>query len=101
MVGSHSGTRRFKIEWYRDGKLNRFDGPAIEFASGSKRWYLKGELSRLDGPAIDNVDGYRAWYIDGKEYTFEKFLEATKPKVRELTLVEVSTLLGYEVQIVK
>ena len=32
--------------WYQHGKLQRTDGPAIEYASGTKTWYLNGkELS--------------------------------------------------------
>jgi len=32
--------------WYRDGKLHREDGPAIEYASGSKSWYRDGVFIR-------------------------------------------------------
>ncbi len=33
-------------EWYRNNKLHRAGGPAIEYEGGSKRWFLDGiELS--------------------------------------------------------
>jgi hypothetical protein len=89
------------IKWLQDGRYHHLNGPAVEYVDGYKEWYRDDKLDRLDGPAINNVDGYRAWYINGKEYTCEEFLEMTKPKVRELTLVEVSVLLGYEIKIVE
>jgi len=30
--------------WYKEGKLHRLDGPAVEYANGTKRWYKNGEL---------------------------------------------------------
>jgi len=29
--------------WYRDGKLHRDDGPAVEYANGTEEWYFYGE----------------------------------------------------------
>ena len=29
-------------EWYRNGKLHRENGPAVEFADGEKDWFLDG-----------------------------------------------------------
>ncbi len=28
--------------WYRDGRLHREDGPAVEFPNGHQGWYLYG-----------------------------------------------------------
>lgn len=53
-------------EWYRDGKLHRIDGPAVECASGIKSWYQDGKLHRDSGPAVEYPDGDREWYQDGK-----------------------------------
>jgi len=44
-------------EWYRNGKLHREDGPAIEYNYGTKYWYRNGKLHREDGPAIEDSDG--------------------------------------------
>ena len=32
--------------WYKDGRVHREDGPAIEWRSGYKAWYLKGTFIR-------------------------------------------------------
>lgn len=59
--------------WYKDGKLDREDGPAIEYTNGSKLWYKNRELHREDGPAIEWNDGNRGWYIHGKKLTETEF----------------------------
>ena len=55
-------------EWHRDGKRHREDGPAVEGADGSKEWYVDGKRHRVDGPAIEEADGYKAWFRDGKRH---------------------------------
>ena len=52
--------------WYRDGKLHREDGPAIERADGSKEWFRNGNRHRENGPAIEYADGTKFWFRDGK-----------------------------------
>ena len=54
------------IEWYRNGKRHREDGPAIECANGTKEWYLNGKRHREDGPAIEYSDGAKYWYLNGE-----------------------------------
>ena len=55
------------IYWYNeDGRLHREDGPAIEYASGTKSWYLNGQLHREDGPAVEWADGTKKWYLNGQ-----------------------------------
>jgi len=71
------------IRWYNDNdkeKLHRLDGPAIEYADGSKSWYVDGKLHRLDGPAVERANAYKAWYVDGKKMTEKEFNEYIKPK---------------------
>lgn len=48
-----------------DGKFHRDDGPAIEYADGSKFWYKNGKLHRTDGPAIEYPNGTVVWYNNG------------------------------------
>ncbi len=67
-------------EWYVDDKRHRLDGPAFEWSDGSKVWYVNGKCHRLDGPAIEYVDGDKEWYVDGKEMTEKEFNEYIKPK---------------------
>jgi hypothetical protein len=47
------------------GQYHREDGPAIEYADGSKAWYINGKLHREDGPAFEEPNGYKAWWING------------------------------------
>ena len=34
-------------KWYKNGKYHREDGPAIEWADGSKEWWVNGELKKI------------------------------------------------------
>lgn len=43
--------------WWKNGKLHREDGPAIEYKNGNKFWYQDNIIHREDGPAIDRADG--------------------------------------------
>jgi len=52
--------------WYRNGKLHRESGPAIEFADGSKCWYRDGKRHRESGPAVEYANGNKEWYRNGK-----------------------------------
>lgn len=52
--------------YYRNGKLHREDGPAIEWADGSKTWFRNGELHRTNGPAKELAGGRLEWYENGK-----------------------------------
>ena len=54
-----NGNKYWKNE---DGKYNREDGPAIEYANGDKAWYSDGQLHREDGPAIEYANGDKTWY---------------------------------------
>ena len=60
-----------KTEWRQGDKLHRIDGPAIEWANGTKSWYQNGEYHRLDGPAIEGPDGYKEYYIEGKRHRID------------------------------
>lgn len=52
--------------WYKNGKLHREDGPAIERADGTKYWYQHGQYHREDGPAIEQADGAKKWFQHGE-----------------------------------
>ena len=65
--------------WYINGKLHREDGPAAELANGTKCWYINNSLHRLDGPAIERASGSKCWYVDGKKLAEHQFIEATQP----------------------
>ena len=54
--------------WRLDGKLHRLDGPAVEYAEGTKDWYVNGKRHREDGPAYEDADGSKDWYVNGKRH---------------------------------
>jgi hypothetical protein len=58
-----------------EGQLHREDGPAVEYADGTRHWYLNGKLHREDGPAVEWADGRRQWYLNGKELTEDQWRE--------------------------
>ena len=64
--------------WYLKNKLHREDGPAIEYADGTKQWFLNGECHREDGPAVEDANGTKLWYLNGKELTEAQFNARTK-----------------------
>lgn len=52
---------------------HREDGPAIEWADGTRAWALKGFYHREDGPAVEFFDGTKEWWLKGKQYEQEEF----------------------------
>ena len=64
--------------WFLNGQLHREDGPAIEYANGSKEWYLNGQLHREDGPAIEWASGTKEWYLNGERLTEARFNARTR-----------------------
>ena len=67
---------------------------------GTKRWFLNGKLHREDGPAEEWADGTKEWYLNDRLLTEEQWKKKVN-KVKELTVSEISKMLGYEVKIVK
>lgn len=51
--------------WYQNGKRHREDGPAVEYASGTKKWYKNGKPHRFNGPAVEYASGCKEWWIYG------------------------------------
>jgi hypothetical protein len=60
--------------WKLDGKLHNENGPAVEFADGTKCWFIHDKCHRfeidprtgLSLPAIEWSDGSKDWYRYGK-----------------------------------
>ena len=86
--------------WYLNGKLHREDGPAVEFTNGYKEWVFNGKLHREDGPSVEWANGDKEWYLNDIEYTEAEWKAKLNP-VKELSVKEISDLLGYEVKVVK
>ena len=55
-----------RTEWFLNGLFHREDGPACEYADGSKYWFLNGKFHREDGPAVELSDGSKYWFLNGK-----------------------------------
>jgi hypothetical protein len=53
-------------EWYKNDKLHRENGPAMECLNGKKVWYKDGIVHREDGPAIEYPNGGKLWYKNGQ-----------------------------------
>ena len=86
--------------WWLNGERHREDGAAVERANGYKSWWLNGERHREDGPAIEWDDDDKSWYINGKEYSEKEFKLKTS-KAKELTVKQITELLGYNIKIIK
>ena len=83
MPKSKAYVKRNCVYWLNDkGQHHREDGPAWEYADGSKLWFLNGLRHREDGPAIVYSQGLKAWYLNGDQYT-EKTYNA---KIKTLRL---------------
>ena len=56
------------IGFYKNGKLQKEDGPAVEWSDGENHWYLNGIRHREDGPAIENNNGDIRFCLRGVFY---------------------------------
>jgi hypothetical protein len=52
--------------YYKNGKLHREDGPAVEDFDGRKVWCKDGKDHRIDGAAMEFPGGRREYYYEGK-----------------------------------
>ena len=48
--------------------------------NGTTCWFIDGKLHRTNGPAIEYADGSKKWWIDGKQLTEIEFAAATDAK---------------------
>jgi hypothetical protein len=69
--------------WYLNDQLHREDGPAVEWDNGDRSWHLNSQRHREDGPAIERANGSKSWYFRDKRIdceTNEEFLKLMKLK---------------------
>ena len=59
--------------WYKEGKCHREDGPALEYTNGNKYWYKEGKLHRLDGPAEEYANGEIQYWLNNKYYSYTEW----------------------------
>ena len=67
--------------WYKDDKLHREGGPAVEWSDGSKYWCLNGKRHREDGPAIERASGTKEWWLNDIQKTEEEFNQWLEKKL--------------------
>jgi hypothetical protein len=79
-----------KIWRNQKGQFYRTDGPAIEYADGTKVWYLNGQWHRTDGPAYEWPNGDKEWYLNGQLLTFVEWVDrvAVTEQARTLLLLK-------------
>ena len=65
-------------DWYLNGKCHRIDGPAVEFADGSKYWFLNG--------------------IECTEAEFKKKIAKNSKGSCEGKIVEIENFYEYDVE---
>jgi hypothetical protein len=53
----------------------------VEYTSSTKGWQLKGKLHRVDGPAIEWASGSKSWHLN------DKFIYELKP-IGDYILIE-------------
>ena len=91
--------------WLLHGKLHREDGPAYESANGDKFWCLNDKLHREDGPAMEWANGSKSWFLNDEEVTEEEHKRITSPVVEmtfvEMTMEEINKALGKQVKVVE
>lgn len=56
------------IYYNSKNKIHRDDGPAVEYANGTKEWARDGRFYRARGPAIEDSDGTKRWYDECGEW---------------------------------
>jgi hypothetical protein len=60
------------IFWFNNkGRRHRVDGPAVEFADGTKYWYVNNKQHRIDGPAYIDANGGKVWWVNGKRHRID------------------------------
>ena len=74
------GTKIWYKNWYLNGQRHRDDGPACEYANGTKIWYLYDKRHRSDGPAIEYASGIKSWYVNGEKLTKVEFNTRMNPQ---------------------
>jgi len=57
--------------WYKNGKLHREDGPAVN-GPFLEKWYNNGKLHREDGPAVVRIWSNEYWLF-GKKYEYSAY----------------------------
>lgn len=77
-----NNSKDYHYTWFRNGELNRTEGPSMVTQKGTKKWYKNNQLHREDGPAIQWAFGGEEYWLNGIQYSFsdyKKALESLSP----------------------
>lgn len=55
-----------RVEYYKNGKLHREDGPAVIYNNGRKEWWVNGRRHREGGPAVEWINGTNQYWTHGR-----------------------------------
>ena len=83
-----------------NGRFHREDGPAVEYADGSKEWWLNGKRHREDGPALEFASGSKYWYLNGVELSETEWRKQTQ-KVKTPCVGKVVEVDGVKYKLVE
>ena len=86
-------------EWYIDGKRHRENGPACEYSDNYKAWYKNDKLHREDGPAREYINGDKEYFINGVPFTEEQFNKRNKKsftveELKNMTMEELHKIIS-------
>jgi len=70
------------IKWYKEGKLHRVGGPALQHQS-TFHWYYEGELHNLEGPAVIDPAGPNQYWIYGVRWSEKEFYKEISRRKRK------------------
>jgi hypothetical protein len=82
-------------EWYKNKKLHRINGPAIEHFIGFKKWYKNGTLYKECGPEIIYNIYLKKWFVNKKMLNY-KLSITPKNCVCSYCLENISSICSFE-----
>ena len=68
------------------------------YANGDKLWRLNGKFHREDGPAVEYAYGTKYWYLNDNNLTEAEHKAKTNPTV-EMTMEEICKALGKNIKV--
>jgi len=71
----------------------------VKVTDEKTEWYFEGNRHRLDGPAIECANGRKEWWVEDRKMSEAEFNKLFN--VKELSVKEIESLLGYRVKVVK
>ena len=74
VVVAPDGTRKY---YNSAGKLHCEEGPAVEYAGGSKEWWQNGLRHCDTGPAVEWANTTE-WWLNGTSYTEQDYYAQLK-----------------------